>query len=150
MQAGHTAGRNTVKDPEGVAPCRAGLRGERRPPRTVGGLRQRDDLRAGSRLRPRVSDHHGEADETARSGGSVKRSRIRARSQQAGRQPYCHITRTGLSDSRGATITVIGPCRIINEPSPDRQFDALKQERPTLIAILLTALHSYDKMTLAI
>ena len=34
----------------------------------------RDDLRAGARLRPRISDRHGEADETTRSGGSVKRS----------------------------------------------------------------------------
>ena len=36
--------------------------------------RQRDDLRAGAKLRPCVSDRYGEADETLRSGGSVERS----------------------------------------------------------------------------
>src|SRR3546814_18117916 len=33
MKAGRTVGRNALEDPAGVAPCRAGLIGERRPPR---------------------------------------------------------------------------------------------------------------------
>src|SRR3546814_3653266 len=33
MKAGRTVGRNAMEDPAGVAPCRAGLKGERRPPR---------------------------------------------------------------------------------------------------------------------
>src|SRR3546814_5155059 len=37
MKAGRTAGRNAMEDPAGVAPCRAGFRGERRSHRTAGG-----------------------------------------------------------------------------------------------------------------
>src|SRR3546814_17964280 len=33
MKAGRTLGRNAMEDPAGVAPCRAGLKGKRRPPR---------------------------------------------------------------------------------------------------------------------
>lgn len=70
-----------MEDPRGVAPCRAGLRGERRPPRTAGGQRQRA-ARAmtfgpepGSGLL-RQSIVTASADETVRSAGSVERSGI--------------------------------------------------------------------------
>lgn len=45
-------------------------------PDAIASARKRDDLRVGARLRPRVSDRYGEADETLRSSGSVKRSGI--------------------------------------------------------------------------
>lgn len=45
-------------------------------PEANASARQRDDLRDGARLRPRVSDRRGEPDETMRSGGSVERSGI--------------------------------------------------------------------------
>ena len=45
-------------------------------PEANASARTRDDLRAGARLRPRISDRHGEADETTRSGGSLERSGI--------------------------------------------------------------------------
>lgn len=70
-----------MKDPAGVAHCRAGLRGERRPPRTAGGHLQRAaramtfEPEPGSGL-SRQSIVTASADETVRSGGSVERSGI--------------------------------------------------------------------------
>jgi hypothetical protein len=45
-------------------------------PEANASARTRDDLRDGARLPPRVSDRYGKGDETAQSGGSVKRSGI--------------------------------------------------------------------------
>ncbi len=67
MKAGRTAGRNAMEDPQGLRPAgRASEESDDHParPEANASARMRDDLRAGAKLRPRVSDRHGEADET--------------------------------------------------------------------------------------
>jgi hypothetical protein len=67
------------RTPQGLRPAgRASEESDDHParPEAIASARQRDDLRARAWFRSRVSDRHGEADETMRSGGSVKRSEI--------------------------------------------------------------------------
>ena len=67
------------RTPQGLRPAgRASEESDDHParPEANASARQRDDLRAGAKLRPCVSDRYGEADETLRSGGSVERSGI--------------------------------------------------------------------------
>lgn len=57
-------------------------------PEAIASARQRDDLRAGAKLRPRVSDRYGEAEEMARSGGSVERSGIERGRRRRDANPF--------------------------------------------------------------